>query len=70
MFDRITNAINASYIEKLTAVCALLRETLRRAGRSFSKGGSEGVYDNFYERRKIAQVNTYFLSHGMMRYVH
>jgi hypothetical protein len=38
MFDRIVNAINVNNIEKLAAVCALLRETLRRAGRRFSKG--------------------------------
>ena len=38
MLARITNAINASNIAKLAAVCALLRETLRRAGRNFNKG--------------------------------
>jgi hypothetical protein len=57
MLAQIANAINASNIEKLAAVCALLRETLRRAGRSLSRGVSFLVRHSFSDggmRRSMA----------------
>jgi hypothetical protein len=47
LLARITNTINVDNIEQLAAVCALLRETLRRAGRSCSEGASFLVRHSF-----------------------
>jgi hypothetical protein len=57
MLSQITNAINVSNVEKLAAVCALLRETFRRVGRSFSRGVSFLVRHSFSDggmRRSIS----------------